>query len=222
MKKVLITGSTGMVGKGVLLECIESEKISEIILVNRKAIGMTHPKIKELLLPDFTQIAVLKEFLIDIDACFYCMGVSALGMNEETYTKITYQTTKAFTDTLYSLNPKMVFNYVSGAGTDSTEISNSMWARVKGRTENMVLLQGFKDAYSFRPGMIIPEKGIKSRTGWYNGIYFLMSPFFSMLKKNDTITTTTRIGQAMINSLFHQKHEKYLDAKAINALARKR
>ncbi|MGI9550999.1 MAG: NAD-dependent epimerase/dehydratase family protein [Aurantibacter sp.] len=221
MMKVIITGATGMVGKGVLLECLDSPKIAQVLVVNRNSLEMQHPKLEEILLSDFTQIASVSDKLVGYDACFFCMGVSAVGMGEEKYTAITYDTVKAFADVLINSNKEMVFNYVSGAGTDSSEKGRSMWARVKGRAENMVLNKGFNDAYAFRPGMIIPEKGIKSRTGWYNAIYVVMSPFFSMLKKSKNITTTTKIGLAMINTLFHPVDLKHLENQDINLLSEK-
>ncbi|MDN5215096.1 NAD-dependent epimerase/dehydratase family protein [Fulvivirgaceae bacterium BMA12] len=221
MKKVIITGSTGMVGKGVLLECLESPQIAQVLVINRSSLGMQHPKLEEILLSDFTQIISIGDQLAGYDACFYCMGVSAVGMSEEKYTAITFDTVAAFADVLHEANTEMVFNYVSGAGTDGSEKGRSMWARVKGKAENMVLGKGFKDAYAFRPGMIIPEKGIKSRTGWYNAVYVVMRPFFSMLKRSQNITTTTKIGLAMINTLFHPLNLKYLENQDINMLAEK-
>ncbi len=219
--KVIITGSTGMVGRGVLMECLDHDKIREVLVINRHSLGMTHPKLREVLLSDFTQVETIKENLHGYDACFYCMGVSAVGLDEEKYTRIIYGMTKAMVDVLYELNPNMVFNYVSGAGTDSTELGRTMWARVKGKAENMVLQKGFKDAYMFRPGAIIPEKGIKSRTGWYNTIYAIIRPLFPLMKKSKNITTTTKIGLAMINSLFQQQDLKYLENRDINTLAEK-
>lgn len=219
--KVIITGATGMVGKGVLLECLDSPKIEEILVINRNTLGIQHQKLKEVLLKDFSQIHTISNELEGYDGCFYCMGVSAVGMSEENYTQITYNIAKAFADVLFQINPNMIFNYVSGAGTDSSEKGRSMWARVKGKTENYILNKGFKDAYAFRPGAIIPERGIKSRTGWYNTIYVIMRPFFGLLKSSKNVTTTTKIGLAMINSLDHSQELKHLENKAINVLARK-
>ncbi|MEM1326393.1 MAG: NAD-dependent epimerase/dehydratase family protein [Bacteroidota bacterium] len=217
--KVIITGATGMVGKGVLLECLAHETISEVLLINRRPIDKTHPKIKEILLDDFMKIDTVSDQLEGYDACFFCMGVTSVGMNEADYTKITYDITKAFADILYKLNPNMVFNYVSGTGTDSSEQGSTMWARVKGRTENMVFQKGFKDAYAFRPGVIIPENGIKSSTGWYNAIYVVTRPLFPLLKKSKNITTTTKLGQAMINSVLKPIDKKKLENADINNLA---
>lgn len=219
MKKVIITGSTGMVGKGVLLECLDHPQIEKVLIINRSPLGIQHAKLEEILLADFSEIADLKDDLQGYDACFYCMGVSAVGMPEEKYYQITYTTTEAFADVLYELNPNMVFNYVSGTGTDSSEKGRLMWARVKGKTENMILNKGFKDAYAFRPGVILPEKGIQSKTGWYNTMYTITKPLFPLLKKWKLVTTTTRVGQAMINTLFTPTDKKILENVDINELA---
>ncbi len=218
-KKVIITGSTGMVGKSVLLECLESNQIDQVLLINRSTVGVQHPKIREILLKDFSAVNAEKENLKGYDACFHCMGVSALGMSEEDYTRITYTYTKALADLLFELNPEMVFNYVSGVGTDSSEKGSSMWARVKGKTENYILGLGFRDAYMIRLGAILPEKGIKSKTEWYNAMYVVMRPFFPLFKKSSNIITTTAFGHAMINTLFCPQDKKYLDNKDLNALA---
>lgn len=219
MAKVIITGATGMVGKGVLLECLDHQKITEVLVINRSPLDRQHPKLKEILLDDFTKLAAVKDQLKAYDACFFCMGVSAIGMSQEKYTQITFNITKIFADLLFELNPLMVFNYVSGSGTDSSEKGRSMWARVKGKTENYVLKRGFRDAYAFRPGMIISERGIKSSTGWYNAAYVITRPFFGWLKKQKSITTTSRLGLAMINSMRANQDLKHLENKDINALA---
>ena len=221
MKNVLITGSTGMVGKSVLLECMESEKVDKITIINRSTIGFEHPKIKEILLNDFSQIETIRPDLDVFDACFHCMGVSALGMSEENYTHITFTLTKKLTDLMFTLNPDMVFNYVSGIGTDSSEKGSSMWARVKGKTENYILNKGFGDAYMIRLGAIVPEKGIKSKTGWYNALYVILSPLFPLIKKSNNFITTTAFGQAMINTMFFPQEKKYLENKDLNRLAEK-
>ncbi len=211
-----------MLGKAVLQECIENPNIEKILIINRTPLGVKHDKVEEIVLNDFSNIDTLKEQLNEYDACFYCMGVSAVGMDEEKYTKITYNVTKAFVDILYSVNPNMIFNYISGAGTDTSEKGNVMWARVKGKTENYILQKGFKKVYMFRPGLIIPEKGTKSRTGWLNITYKIMSPLFPLLKKMSGVTTSTNIGLAMINTLFFDVESKYLSNKDINIIARKK
>ncbi|WP_430813507.1 NAD-dependent epimerase/dehydratase family protein [Carboxylicivirga sp. RSCT41] len=216
--KVIITGSTGMVGKGALLECLDNQEVSEVLVINRNSIGMDHPKLKELIHKDFRDFTAIKEQLADYDACFHCMGISALGLNEEQYTGITYTMTKELADTLYALNPSMVFSYVSGTGTDSSEKGRVMWARVKGKTENMILNMGFKDAYAFRPGAILPEKGIKSRTNWYNAFYVIFRPLFPLMRKMKSVTTTTKLGQALINVSIKPSNKKILENVDINRL----
>lgn len=217
--KVIITGSTGMVGKGVLLECLESPIVTQILVINRKSLDLTHDKLHEVILSDLTDIDKVTEDLSQYDACFYCMGVSAVGMSAEKYQHITYETTRVFAEVLHKANPQMVFNYVSGTGTDSTEKGRSAWARVKGQTENAIFALGFKDAYAFRPGVIIPEKGIQSSTGWYNTMYKLTRPLFPFLKKFDSITTSTKVGLAMINSVRFPQENKFLENPDINRLA---
>ena len=208
-----------MIGKGVLLECLESPQIERVLVINRKSIGLKHPKLVEALLPDFLDVATLKDKLIGYDAVFYCMGISSLGLNEEQYTKITFAPIKAFADVLHQLNPDMTFIYVSGQSTDSTEKGSTMWARVKGRTENYVLSKGFKDAYAYRPGAIIPEKGVKSRTSWYQAMYVITRPLFPLFKLSNNVTTTSRIGQSMIKLLSSPLSKKIVDPPDINALA---
>jgi nucleoside-diphosphate-sugar epimerase len=218
--KAIITGSTGMVGKAVLLECIEDEEVESILLINRRTAGILHEKVREVLVKDFTDFSSIDEDVKGYNACFHCMGVSAVGMSEQQYNTLTYDVTKALADLLMeSTNGDLVFNYVSGTGTDSTEKGRSMWARVKGKTENLILSMEFKDAYAFRPGFILPEKGVKSSTGWYNAIYVLLKPFFPLFRNNKNITSSSRIGKAMINSLRHPTDKKHLENKDINKLA---
>jgi nucleoside-diphosphate-sugar epimerase len=217
--KVIITGATGMVGKSVLLECLDHKKVEKILVINRKPLKMKHPKVVELVVSDFNNITQYQDSLRDYDACFFCMGISSIGLNESTYTGVTYGITKAFADTLFKLNKKMVFNYVSGTNTDSSEKGNSMWARVKGKTENYILNKGFKDAYMFRPGAIVSEKGIKSNTVWYNVLYVLARPFFPLMKKSKNITTTTKLGVAMINTVLKPTDLKHLENVDINRYA---
>ncbi|MCP9768479.1 NAD-dependent epimerase/dehydratase family protein [Lacihabitans sp. LS3-19] len=217
--KVIITGSTGMVGKGVLLACLESDAILEVLVINRSAIDISNPKLKEVLLKDFTKTDSIKEQLKGYDACFHCMGVSSSGLNEANYTILTFEVTKSLVDTLLEINPKMTFNYVSGTGTDTSEKGRSMWARVKGKTENYILNKGFGASYMFRPGFIVPEKGIKSKTKLYRFFYAILKPFFGLIVKSKNVTTTTKLGIAMIASL-NKKYEKtYLENQEINALA---
>lgn len=222
-KKVIITGATGMVGKGVLLECLDHDSISEVLHIGRNSLALQHPKLKELLHADFSDFSTIKSELSGYDACFYCMGISAAGLSEQAYRKITYDYTLALANTLLENNPEMTFTYVSGVGTDSTEKGRMMWARVKGKTENDLLNLGFKQAFMFRPGMIIPLRGIKSRTKSYQFMY----DYFMWLVKTirflspNSVVTTTQIGLAMINSMLLGSDKKVLGPKEIIGLAGK-
>jgi len=216
--KAIITGTTGMVGKGVLLECLESPDVESVLIINRQTVGMTHPKIKEVIHSDFLDVSPIRQELKGYNACFFCMGVSVVGLSEKQYTRVTYTLTANSARILHSLSPDSVFIYVSGTGTN--EHGRAMWARVKGKTESEILNMGFKDAYAFRPGLILPEKGIRSKTGWYNAFYSVTRPFFPLMKKSTSVTTTTRVGQAMINAAKNGFKMKYLENADINALAR--
>lgn len=217
--KAIITGSTGMVGKAVLLECLESNAVESVLVVNRHSIHMNHSKLTEIIHQDFLNIDHIKDDLKGYDACFYCMGISAVGLSEQKYSEVTYSMTENFAKTLHALNPNMVFNYVSGTGTDSSEKGRIMWARVKGKTENMIFNQGFKDAYAFRPGFILPEKGVKSRTKLYNFFYIISRPFFPLLRKSKSVTTSSKVGTAMIHSVLYPQSLKVLENQDINRLA---
>lgn len=219
--KVIITGATGMVGRSVLNECIESKVISEIVLINRRTMQFENPKVREILHKDLSDITSISNQFKDFDACFFCMGVSAMGISKETYENLTYNLTSSFAKEFLRVSPNSVFNYVSGQGTDSTEKGSSHWARVKGKTENAILNMGFKDAYAFRPGFIIPEKGVKSATNWYQYIYFILTPFFPLLRKLNSATSSTAIGQAMINVVLEPQDLKHLVNKDINKKANK-
>lgn len=219
--KVIITGTTGMVGKGVLLECIDSDKIEQILLVNRKSAGIVHPKVKEVLVKDFFDLSGIKEELKNHDACFFCLGITSIGQSEEAFTKITYDLTFNFANSFVELNKQAVFCYVSGTGTDSSEKGRTMWARVKGRTENALLKMPFKAAYMFRPGYIQPLRGIKSKTQWYAAMYAVFKPIYTVLKHfPNTATNTTNMGLAMINTLDGKYKKAILENKDINELAK--
>ncbi len=221
MKNIIITGSTGMVGKSILLEALADKRIDNILLITRKSIEVIHKKIKEILIDKYTELPEHINKFNGFDACFHCMGVSSVGMNEEDYTYVTYELSTILINTLFEANPKMMVNYISGAGTDSTEKGRTMWARVKGKTENMILNKGFGDAYMIRLGAILPEKGIKSKTGWYNGIYCVTRPLFPLMKLSKNIITTTNFGKAMLNILFFPQEKKHLDNADLNRLANK-
>lgn len=219
--KVIITGSTGMVGKGVLLECLDDDRVGEVLVVNRSALGMDHAKLKEVLLKDFADPSSIKDKLAGYDAVYFCLGVSAGGMSEADYKHITYDYTLAMAELFREVNPGGTFIYVSGTGTDSSEKGRMMWARVKGKTENDVLKLGFKQAFMFRPGVIRPLRGIASRTPLYNTAYVIIKPLWPLLTAlfGNSITDTTKIGKAMINVTLKGSDKQYFENPEINALA---
>ena len=197
--KVVLFGATGMVGQGVLRECLLDARVEKVLAVGRSASGQTNPKLEDLAVPNLHDYSAVQAKLSGYDACFFCLGVSSAGMNEADYTKVTYDLTLAAAKALRAANPGMTFIYVSGASTDSTEKGRARWARVKGRTENDLLKLGFKGAYMFRPGLIIPLHGIKSRTAVYRAVYMVMSPFMGLMKGASFAVTTEDIGKGMIS-----------------------
>jgi uncharacterized protein YbjT (DUF2867 family) len=198
--KVLIFGATGMVGQGVLRECLLDPDVERVQIVGRSSAGIDHPKLREILHKDFSNFAGIESELSGFDACFFPLGVSSAGMKEEDYERITYGITMAAADTLCKLNPNMKFVYVSGAGTDSTERGRSMWARVKGRTENALLRLPFAAAYMFRPGLIQPMNGERPKATVYQVFFTVARPLLSLLRRAfpDHVLTTEEIGQAML------------------------
>jgi hypothetical protein len=222
--KAIITGATGMVGKGVLLECLDSPEVESVLSISRQSLEMEHPKLKEIIHKDFLDLSPIQDQLAGYNSCFFCLGVSSFRMSEETYTRLTYDLSLHFAQTVLAQNPDMTFCYVSGTGTDSSEKGNSMWARVKGKTENAIMALPFKASYMFRPGVIIPEKGVKSKTPLYNSLYVLMNPLFPLIKKAfpKYMTTSVKVGQAMINSILTGYEKRHLENADINILAEAR
>ncbi len=220
-KKVIITGSTGMVGKGVLLECLDHNSIDEVLVIGRNKTDISHSKLKQIVHNDFTDFSPVQNKLKGYDACYFCMGVSAGGMKEIDYHKITHTFTLALAKTLFNISKDITFIYVSGEGTDSSEKGRMMWARVKGKTENDLLKMGFKDAFMFRPGAIIPLRGIKSRTKSYQFMY----DYFMWLIKGikllspNFVVNTTQIGLAMINATLIGYKKKIIKPKDIIILS---
>ncbi|MCR8632205.1 NAD-dependent epimerase/dehydratase family protein [Paenibacillus radicis (ex Xue et al. 2023)] len=196
--KVIIVGATGMVGQSALRECILDEKVQEILTIGRNRTGQQHKKLNEIVLNNLTDLSSIENKITGFDACFFCLGVSSMGKKEEEYTRITYDITISVAKTLARLNPQITFIYVSGSGTDSTEEGRSMWARVKGKTENALLHLPFKAAYMFRPGVIIPLYGVKSKTKLYQFFYDIMKPLNSSLLKLNSVITSEQLGKAMI------------------------
>jgi uncharacterized protein YbjT (DUF2867 family) len=198
--KVLLFGATGMVGQGVLRECLLDPDVTQVVCVGRSATGQVHPKLRELVVADPGDLSGILFDLLRLDACFFCLGVSAAGMSEEAYRRITYDLTLSAAQTLARLNPEMTFVYVSGAGTDSSERGGSMWARVKGATENALMRLPFKAAYMFRPGGIQPLHGVRSKTALYRWLYVFAGPLFGLLRRvaPGWVTTSEQVGRAML------------------------
>jgi len=218
--RVILTGATGMVGQGVLRECLLDPNVTEVLSIARSSVLQQNPKLRELILPDIANLAGNEPELTGFDACFFCAGVSSVGMSEEKYTHLTYDLALSFARTLVPLNPQMTFIYVSGASTDSTEKGRSMWARVKGRTENALLRLPFKAAYMFRPGFIQPLHGIRSKTRLYQLIYDVTAPLTRLIlnKLPKYLTTTEQIGRAMLAVARNGYLKTILDPDDINRL----
>jgi uncharacterized protein YbjT (DUF2867 family) len=218
--KVIVTGATGMVGHGVLLEALDDHAISEVLSISRNSTGIKHPKLRELLHKDFSDFSSVQDQLIGFDACYHCMGVSSAGMNEADYSRMTYVFTMALAQTLYRTNPEMTFIYVSGVGTDSSEKGRMMWARVKGKTENDLLKLGFKQAYMFRPGAIIPKRGVAPKAKATRITLNLLGWILPVLKwlNPSSVTDTIAIGKAMIAATKNGYEKGILLPKDINSL----
>ena len=217
---VILFGATGMVGQGVLRECLLDPEVQHVLSVVRTPSGQQHPKLRELVHTDFFNYSDVESELKGYDACFFTLGVSSAGMDEAKYRHLTYDLTLAAATTLARLNPQMTFVYVSGAGTDSSERGRTMWARVKGKTENDLLKLPFRAAYMFRPGFIQPLHGIRSKTRLYQAIYTALGPLLPLIKSAfpKSITTTEQIGRAMLQVVKHGYPKPILEAKDIIAL----
>ena len=211
--KVIITGATGMVGEGVLHECLLHPQIENVLVINRKPCGIQHPKLKEIIHADFFNLSPIKNELSGYDACFFCLGVSSVGMKEPDYFKLTYTLTMHFAEIVSEVNSNMVFCYISGAGTDSTEKGRMMWARVKGKTENDLMKLPFKKVYNFRPAMLEPTKGLKNTLSLYK--YFgWIAPILRLLAPNQ-ISTLQQLGKSMIFVTINGYKKQNFDVKDI-------
>ena len=218
---VLVFGATGMIGQGVLRECLLDPGVKLVATIGRTATGQQNPKLREIVHKDLSNYATIEEKFSGFDACFFCLGISASGTTEETYTRVTYDITIAAAETLCRLNPKMTFIYVSGASTDSSEKGRMMWARVKGKTENALLRMPFAAAYMFRPGFIEPAHGEISRTKLYRTLYKLMKPLLPAIRRAfpNQILTTEQIARAMLNLTRRPYPKHILEVPDIRAAA---
>ena len=217
--RIILFGASGMVGQGVLRECLLDPEVENVLSIGRSSAGCTHAKFRELLRADLFDLSDVETELRGYDACFFCLGVSSFGMTEEQYRRITFDLTLAAARTLAKLNPEMTFIYVSGAGTDSTETGRTMWARVKGQTENALLELPLR-AYMFRPGVIVPLHGITSRTKSYRLLYVLIGPILPWLYARfpKYVTTTEQLGRAMINVAKADAPKRILESADINQI----
>jgi uncharacterized protein YbjT (DUF2867 family) len=218
--RVVLFGATGMVGQGVLRECLHDREVAQVLVIGRSPCGIGHPRLREILHDDFFDFTALAPQLEGFDACFFCLGVSSIGMAEDAYRRTTYDITLAAATLLARLNPQMTFVYVSGTHTDSTERGGVMWARVKGATENALLRLPFRAAYMFRPGAIQPLHGIRSRTAWVHALYTLTGPLFGLARRllPRQILTTEQVGRAMLAVVRRQPPGRILEPPDIAAL----
>lgn len=213
--KVIVTGATGMVGEGVLFECLRNDKVAEVLIVSRRHYEMQHPKLKELIVPDFFQMDQFAEKIKNYDGCFFCAGISSVGKKEDLFTHLTYDTTLAFAKSLLRVNANMVFTYVSGTKTDSSEKGRMMWARVKGKTENDLAKLQFKAEYNFRPGVMKPFPDQKN---WKPVVKFLVRIVQFISPKS--VLTLEEVGKAMINAVTIGYRKNVLEVKDIRQLAK--
>ncbi len=219
--KILLFGATGMVGQGVLRECLNATDVELVQTVGRTSTGQRHPKLREVVQKDLFDYSGVESSLQGFDACFFCLGISSAGMTEAQYRHVTYDLTLAAASVLARLNPGMTFVYVSGSGTDSTEKGRSMWARVKGATENALLRLPFKAVYLFRPGAIQPLHGIRSKTALYRVLYVVLAPVFGIARRLAPrwVLTTENLGQAMLAAARRGSGREVLEPPAIYAIA---
>jgi uncharacterized protein YbjT (DUF2867 family) len=215
---VIVTGATGMVGEGVLHECLNRHDIDRVLVVNRKPCGLSHPKLKEVIHGDFLNFSSIESHLTGYDACFFCLGVSSVGMNEADYARLTYDLTMHVASTLAKLNRDMTFIYISGAGTDSSEKGRMMWARVKGKTENDLRKLPFKKSFAFRPGFIEPTKGLKNTLKLYKYLGWIV-PIVKTLSPG-SILSLKEIGAAMVSAVKKGYSKDVLEISDIKTLAK--
>ncbi|MFJ8941389.1 epimerase [Streptomyces sp. NPDC102365] len=222
--KVILFGATGMVGRGVLRECLRDAAVESVLVIGRTTVGVTHPKLREIVRVDLTDLSGLdgpEGELAGHDACFFCLGVSSAGMKEAAYREVTYDLTLSVARTLAASSPGLTFCYVSGQGTDSSARGRLMWARVKGETENALLALDGVDAYMFRPGLIQPLHGITSKTRVYRAVYAATGRLLPLLRKLAPrwVTTTEQVGLAMVAVARGESGVRVLETEEINRLA---
>ncbi len=217
--KVAIFGATGMVGLGVLLEALDSSMVDAVVTIGRKKADVSHPKLKQIIHSDFENFDPIAADLAGLDACLWCLGISSAGLSEKDYTRITYDFTMEAARVLLAQNPEMRFCFVSGAGADSSEKGRSMWARVKGKTENDLIKMPFKEVVVFRPAFIKAERGSQPRGTLYRVMYAIFGLFSPIFRAFGGATSTTEVGKAMVLAAAGESTKQILDSKDINALA---
>ncbi len=219
--KVILLGATGMIGQGVLRQCLEDPRVELVVSLGRTASGTQHPKLRDAVVKDLFALEGVENQLSGFDACLYCLGVSSGGMTEQAYEKVTYQLTLHVAKTLLPLNASMTFIYISGASTDASEKGRVMWARIKGKTENALARLPFKAVYNFRPGYIQPLDGIVSRTGSYRMMYAVMGPLYPLWRVlfPGVVTNTRLLATAMLHAVHQGAPKGVLETRDINALA---
>jgi uncharacterized protein YbjT (DUF2867 family) len=218
--KVLLFGASGMVGQGVLRECLRDPAVTQVIAAGRTPLGKSDPKLSDLIVKDFFDYSTLESQLRGFDACFFCLGVSSVGMSEADYKRVSYDLPLAAATVLARLNPQMTFTFVTGRGCDSTERGPIMWARVKGAAENALLKLPFKAAFMFRPGIIQPLHGVRSKTPLYNAAYVVLAPVLGLWRvlSPDGLTTSERVGKAMLAVARHGAPSPWIEMADINRL----
>jgi uncharacterized protein YbjT (DUF2867 family) len=214
---VIITGVTGMVGEGVLHECLHSDAVEKVLVVSRRPCGVQHSKLKEIIHKDFFNLSPIQSALSGYDTCFFCLGVSSVGMKKADYVRMTYELTMEFAKTILAKNPDMVFCYISGAGTDSTEKGRSHWARIKGKAENDLQKLGFRQTYLFRPGIMEPTKGLKNTLGFYKWAGWLI-PLIEVIAPS-SVSSLAQLGQAMIHVAIRGYEKNIIEVKDIKKLS---
>ncbi|MBL7783126.1 MAG: NAD-dependent epimerase/dehydratase family protein [Saprospiraceae bacterium] len=216
--RAIITGVTGMVGEGVLHECLQSDQVEQVLILGRRPYGLVHPKVKEIVHADLYDLSPIEDQLRGYNACYFCLGTSSVGMNEEDFSKITYTLTLHVATILSRQNSDMTFCYVSGGGTDSTEKGRVMWARVKGRTENDLMKLPFKQVFNFRPGYMHPTPGLKNTLSYYKYLSWLY-PVFKLLFPG-FVTTLRDLGVAMIQVTLYGYSRQHIEVRDIKILSK--
>jgi hypothetical protein len=217
--KAIITGTTGMVGEGVLQECLSHQDVEEILVINRRPCGVSHPKLTEIINSDFFNLSLVADKLKGYNACFFCLGVSSVGISEEQYYNLTYNLTMNFAELLAGQNPDMTFCYISGAGTDSSEKGRMNWARVKGKTENDLMKLPFKKCFAIRPGFMLPSKDAKNIHGYYLFYRLLFPPLRLLFPK--FVSTISEVAISMINVVIKGYDKSVLEVTDLVELAKR-